>query len=71
LWGDQKKQACYYAASAGTRTTQAARDAMMDGDAGVAVDAVNKVKDDPKNEAIPRARTASDKVFALCREPGL
>ena len=66
-WGDRKRQACYYAASAGVRTTQAARDAVIPGD-GAAREAVKNVKDDARNEAIARARAASDRAFADCHE---
>jgi hypothetical protein len=66
VWSDKKKQACYYAASAGARAAQAARDAVMGNDGGVASDAVKGVKDDPKNDAIGRARAASESVLALC-----
>ena len=66
-WGDRRKQACYYVASAGVRTTQAARDAVILGD-GPAHDALKNVKDDPKNDAIARARAASEKAFADCHE---
>ncbi len=65
LWGDKKKQACYYVASAGVRTTQAARDAIING-GPAARDAVKNVKDDPKNDAIARARAASDRAFTAC-----
>ncbi|HEY8041122.1 MAG TPA: hypothetical protein VIF15_15050 [Polyangiaceae bacterium] len=66
-WTDRKRQACYYAASTGVRTTQAARDAVIPGD-GAARDTVKAVKDDPRNEAIARARAASDRAFAECHE---
>jgi hypothetical protein len=66
-WGDRKKQACYYVASAGVRTTQAVRDAVILGD-GPAHDALKNVKDDPKNEAIARARAATEKAFIDCHE---
>ena len=59
MWSDKKKQACYYGASAGPRTAQAARDTVMKGGAA-AREAVKNVKDDPKNEAVLRARTASE-----------
>ena len=64
---DKKKQACYYAAMAETRATQAARDASIAGGAA-AREAVKAVKDDPKNEAIARARAASEAAFAACGE---
>lgn len=67
VWSDRRKQACWYAASAGVRTTQAARDAVILGD-GAARDALKNVKDDPKNEAIARARAASEKAFTDCKE---
>jgi hypothetical protein len=66
-WGDRKRQACYYAASAGVRATQAARDTVIPGD-GAAREAAKNVKDDPRNDAIARARAASDKAFADCHE---
>jgi len=66
-WGDRKRQACYYAASSGVRTTQAARDTVIPGD-GAAHEAVRSVKDDPRNDALPRARAASDRAFADCHE---
>jgi serine/threonine-protein kinase len=65
IWSDQKKQACYRAATAQVRATQAARDAVIAG-GGHAREAVSGVKDDPKNEAIARARTASQAAFAAC-----
>jgi hypothetical protein len=65
LWSDKKKQACYYAATAGVRTTLAARDAVIKGGT-VAREAVKNVKDDPKNEAIARARAASEAAFSAC-----
>jgi hypothetical protein len=33
-------------------------------------DVVKAVKDDPKNDALPRARTASDAVLAACDQDG-
>ncbi|HEX4446674.1 MAG TPA: hypothetical protein VH044_08060 [Polyangiaceae bacterium] len=68
-WSDKRKQACFYAATATVRTAQAARDALMAGGAG-ARDAVKGVKDDPKNEALARARAAADAVFAGCDDDG-
>ena len=65
LWSDRKKQNCYYVASAGVRTTQAARDAVVNGGAA-ARDAVKAVKDDPRNSVIARARAASDRAFSVC-----
>jgi hypothetical protein len=69
IWSDKKKQGCYYAATANVRATQAARDAFITGGAA-AHDAVNSVKDDPKNEAIARARAASEAAFAACDGDG-
>jgi serine/threonine-protein kinase len=69
IWSDRRKQACYYAAMSGIRTTQAARDAVMQGGA-VARDALKSVRDDAKNDAIARARSASDAVFAACGDDG-
>ena len=66
-WTDRKRQACYYAASTGVRTTQAARDAVIPGD-GAARESVKAVKDDPRNDAIAGARAASEKAFADCHE---
>jgi hypothetical protein len=66
-WGDRKRQACYYVASASVRTTQAARDAVVPGD-GAAREAVKSVKDEPRNDSIARARAASDKAFAECHD---
>jgi serine/threonine-protein kinase len=67
LWGERKRQACYQAATAGVRAIQAARDALMAGGPG-AREAVKAVKDDPKNDAIARARAASDAVFVACKD---
>jgi hypothetical protein len=66
-WGDEKKQICYHAASAGYRAAQAARDSVIAG-GGAAREAVKSVKDDAKNEAIAPARTASERAFAVCGE---
>lgn len=68
-WGDKRKQACYYAASATIRTSQAARDALMRGGSG-AREAVKGVKDDPKNDALARARASADSVFMACDDDG-
>ena len=68
-WSDKRKQACYYAATATIRTSQAARDALMIG-GSAAREAIKGVKDDPKNDALPRARAAADAVFAACDEDG-
>ena len=68
-WGDEKKQICYHAASAGIRAAQAARDSVVGG-GSTARDAVKSVKDDAKNEAIAPARAASERAFAACREEG-
>jgi hypothetical protein len=53
----------------GIRATQAARDAVIAGGAA-AHDAVKNVKDDSKNEAIARARSASEAAFAACEDDG-
>jgi hypothetical protein len=68
-WSDRKKQACYYAASATIRTSQAARDALMTG-GSAAREAVKGVKDDPKNDALVRARASADAVFMACDDDG-
>jgi hypothetical protein len=65
IWSDSKKQACYRAATAQVRATQGARDAVIAG-GGHAREAVGGVKDDPKNEAIARARAASQLAFTAC-----
>ncbi len=65
LWSDRKKQNCYYAASAGVRAMQAARDTVVSG-GPAARDAVKTVKDDPRNDGIVRARAASDRASAAC-----
>ncbi len=65
FWSDRKKQACYYAATSGVRTAQAARDATIAGGA-IARDAVKDVKDDPKNDAIARARASSEAASTAC-----
>jgi hypothetical protein len=71
IWSEKKKQGCYYAASSSVRATQAARDAVMKGGT-VARDAVKAVKDYPKNDAITKARAASEAAFAACQseDPG-
>jgi hypothetical protein len=69
IWSDRRKQACYYAAMSGIRTTQAARDAVIQG-GPAAREAVKSVKDEAKNDAIARARSASDAVFASCGDDG-
>jgi eukaryotic-like serine/threonine-protein kinase len=69
MWSDSRKQACYYSALAQVRATQAARDSVIGG-GSAARDAVTAVKDDPKNEAIGRARTASLAAFEACGETG-
>ncbi len=68
-WSDKKKQACFYAAMATLRTSQAARDALMLGGAA-AREAVKGVKDDPKNDALVRARASADAVFVACDDDG-
>jgi hypothetical protein len=65
MWSESKKQACYRAATTQVRGTQAARDAVIAG-GGHAREAVAAVKDDAKNEAIARARAASQAAFAAC-----
>ncbi len=67
LWSDRKKQGCYWGATLEVRSTQAARDAVVNG-GPAAREAVKGVKDDAKNEAIARARAASDRAFAACGE---
>ena len=69
IWSETRRQACYYAAMSGIRATQAARDAVIAGGAA-AHDAVKSVKDDSKNEAIARARSASEAAFAACEDDG-
>ena len=68
-WSDRKKQACYYAATATIRTSQAARDALMLG-GSAARDAVKGVKDEPKNDALDRARASASAVFSACDDDG-
>jgi hypothetical protein len=67
FWTDAKKQACYGAASQSTRIAESARDASIKGGA-TARDAVKKVKDDPRNDALARARTASSAAFDACQD---
>jgi hypothetical protein len=67
LWSDRKKQACYWGATLEVRATQAARDTVVNG-GPAAREALKNVKDDAKNDAIVRARAASDKAFAACGE---
>ncbi|MGH7284335.1 MAG: hypothetical protein ACRELY_22640, partial [Polyangiaceae bacterium] len=67
FWTDAKKQACYGAALQNVHPAQVARDAVMKGGAS-ARDAVSKVKDDPKNEAIATARAASEAAFDACQD---
>jgi serine/threonine protein kinase len=62
---DRKKQSCFFFATSETRTTQAAREAAIAG-GGAARDAVKAVKDDPKNPAVAKARSASESAFAAC-----
>jgi len=69
IWSESRRQACYYAAMSGIRATQAARDTVIAGGAA-GREAVKNVKDDPKNEAIARARSASDAAFAACEDDG-
>ena len=68
-WSERKKQSCYYAAMATLRTSQAARDALMIG-GSAAHEVVNGVKDDPKNDALARARASADAVFLACDDDG-
>jgi hypothetical protein len=69
LWSDTKKQACYRAAMAQIRATQAARDAVIAGGT-VAIEAVQGTRDDAKNEAIARGRVASQAAFTACADEG-
>jgi hypothetical protein len=69
MWSESRKQGCYYVATSTVRATQAARDTVIGGGQG-ARDAVKNVKDDPKNDAIGRARTASEAAFAACEDDG-
>jgi hypothetical protein len=69
LWSDTKKQACYRAATGQIRATQAARDAVIAG-GPAAVEAVQGTKDDARNEAIGRARAASQAAFTACADEG-
>ncbi len=66
-WSDSKKQACFRGATAAIRAAQAARDAVIGG-GPAAQDAVRAVRDDPKNDAISRARAASQAAFTACAE---
>jgi hypothetical protein len=66
---DRRKQGCYYTAMSPIRTTQAARDAVIVGGA-LARETLKNVKDDAKNDAIARARSASDAVFEACGDDG-
>jgi hypothetical protein len=68
-WSDANKQACYYAATATIRTSQTARDALMTS-VSAAREAVKGVKDDPKNDALARARTSADAVLQACDDDG-
>jgi serine/threonine protein kinase len=65
IWNERRKQACFYVALSGVRAIQTARDSVVVG-GGVAHDALRNVKDDPKNDAIVRARDASQAAFAAC-----
>lgn len=67
FWTESKKQACYGAAMQGVHPAQVARDSVMKGGA-TARDAVKKVKDDPKNDAVARARAASEAAFDTCQD---
>jgi eukaryotic-like serine/threonine-protein kinase len=67
IWSESRKQTCYGAAMAQIRATQAARDSTIEGGAA-ARDALRAVKDDPKNEAIARARAASVGALDACGE---
>ncbi|MGH7297028.1 MAG: hypothetical protein ACRELB_18970, partial [Polyangiaceae bacterium] len=65
VWNDQRKQACYHAAMAEIRATQAARDTSIGGGAA-ARDAAAAVRDDPRNEAIAKAKAASAAASSAC-----
>jgi serine/threonine-protein kinase len=67
IWSESQRNGCYYAARSNVRATQAARDAVIPGGAA-AHDAAKNVKDDPKNDAIAHARSASDAAFSACEE---
>jgi hypothetical protein len=67
LWTDSKKQACYGAALQSVRSAESARNASIKGGAA-ARDAVKKVRDDPTNDAIGRARAASSSAFDACQD---
>ncbi|MEO7112616.1 MAG: hypothetical protein ABI183_19375 [Polyangiaceae bacterium] len=67
FWTEAKKQACYGAASQNARSAESARDATIKGGA-VARDAMKKVKDDPRNDAIGRARAASSTASDACQD---
>jgi len=69
MWSDQRKQACYHAAMAPVKAAQAARDTVIAGGAP-AHEAVKGIKDDPKNEAVARARASSEAAFTACGEAG-
>ncbi len=64
-WSDARKQSCYKGAMGEIHAAQTARDAVIEGGAA-ARDAVRTVKDNPKNEAIARARAASAAAFEAC-----
>jgi hypothetical protein len=51
------------------RATQAARDTVIAG-GEAAHEALKNVKDNPKNEAVARARAASQAAFAACENDG-
>jgi len=69
LWRESRRQACYYAATSTVRAAQTARDAIIEG-GNPAREAVRNVKDDPKNEAIARARSLSETAFVACDDDG-
>lgn len=69
MWNEKRKQACFYVAMSGIRASQAARDAVIVGGASER-EALRNVKDDPKNDAIARARAASEAAFAACGDDG-
>jgi serine/threonine-protein kinase len=69
IWSDTRKQACYRAAMGQIHATQAARDAVIAG-GSAAREAVKAARDDAKNEAIARARTASQAAFDACSDDG-
>jgi eukaryotic-like serine/threonine-protein kinase len=69
VWSDTKKQACYRGAMGQIHATQAARDVVIAGGA-LAREAARAIREDPHNEAIARARAASQAAFAACDDDG-